>query len=120
MAEKKAAPMTMELFEALEKNEVRIGGKITGLRVVEGNPRTDKEGNPMYNPDGSPMLWNDSYYVEFAFQGGVANFKVDSSIYADLEEGKRYQMVGIVFMKTPYGDGKPYPAIEPKRFELLF
>lgn len=119
MAAKQTA-LTVEMLEASEINEVRIGGKVKSLSVKDGTQRTTKEGEPMINPDGSPLLWPDSHFVEFAFQGGIATFRVSSEIYSTLEEGKRYQLVGVVFMKTPFGDGKPYPAIEPKAFKFLF
>ncbi len=119
MAQQKGTVLTVEMLESSEINQVLLGGKVKSLSIKEGSPRL-MDGAPMTNPDGSPLLWPDSYFVEFAFQGGVATFRVPSDIYATLEEGKRYQMVGVVFMKTPYGDGRPYPAIEPKAFNFLF
>ena len=117
----KGTSITVEMLEASEINEVKLGGKVTSLKVVEGNQKKDREGNLLYDEQtGEPLTWNDSYYVEFAFQGGTNSFKVDQEIYKGLELNKRYQFVGRAFMKTPYGEGKPYLSIEPIRFDFLF
>ncbi len=116
----KGTAITVEMLEASEINEVRLGGKVIGLRVIEGQQKKDREGNPLFNPDGSPQVWNDSYYVDFSFQGGETSFKVDADTYSALDLNKRYQFVGRAYMKTPYGEGKPYLSIEPVRFDFLF
>lgn len=117
----KETVLTIEMLEASEVNEVKIGGKVVALNVREGSQRKDREGNPMFDEaTHEPLMWGDSYYVDFAFQGGETSIKVNKDVYDSLEIGKRFQFVGRAFMKTPYGDGKPYLSIESIRFDFLF
>ena len=115
----KETALTVEMMEASEINQILLGGKVISLSTSEGKQKV-QDGQPVFGQDGQPEHWPDSHYVEFAFQGGSTTFMVSSDIYATLEEGKRYQMVGLVYMKTPYGEGRPYPAIKPKAFNFLF
>ena len=115
----KETALTVEMMEASEINQILLGGKVISLSTSEGKQKM-QDGQPVYDHEGLPERWPDSHFVEFAFQGGSTTFMVSSEIYATLEEGKRYQMVGMVFMKTPYGEGRPYPAIKPKAFKFLF
>jgi len=111
--------MTMELYQRLEQNEVRLGGRIAAINTFPGSEKKDRDGNPIINPDGSIAVWPDSHFVEFVFQGGKANFRVDPQTAATLAVGKRYSLLGHVALKTPK-DGKPYPVIELDSFDLLF
>ena len=117
----KDTAITIEMLNASEINEVKIGGRITNLEVRDGQQKKDRDGNLMFNDnDGQPICWNDSYYADFAFQGGTTKFKLTPEIYSSLEVGKRYQFVGRAFMKTPYGEGQPYLSIDPIHFDFLF
>jgi len=120
MPPKKDIPMTMELFEASTKNQVLVGGVISKKEIRKGTEKKDKQGNPILNPDGSTQVWADKHNVTFDFQGGSNTFTVPSDDFNRIEEGLRYQLVGKVVMKNPFGEGNPYISLEVLSFEFLF
>ena len=124
MANKKTenidTPMTVELFNASTANEVFIGGSVDSVAMSEGKPKKDKEGNPMYDDNtGVALTWNDSYYAEFSFKGGVQSLRITPEQYSNLKVGGTYQFVGRVVMKVNDG-GRSYPTIEMVRMDFLF
>lgn len=102
--------LTMELFQASQINQVKVGGTIENLSKREGGIKNEETGE----------RWSDSHYVDFAFKGGQTSVRVDADVYQSLEVGKTYQYVGRVTMKSPKGDGQPYPTLDFIRFDLLF
>lgn len=120
MALKKDTVMTMELYEASTRNQVLVGGVISKKEIKKGSEKKDKQGNPILNPDGSVQLWADKHNVIFDFQGGSNTFSISPDEFNQIQEGGRYQLVGRVVMKNPYGDGNPYISLEVNSFEFLF
>ena len=110
----------LALMDMLEQNEVRLGGQVTKKFIMAGKQKTTKEGQPLFNEQtGEPLRWDDSYYIEFTFKGGVSNFKVDLEAYNNVIESERCVMVGKVISKTPFNGGKPYLSVEARKFEKI-
>ena len=102
--------LTMELYQASQINEVKLGGTIDNLSIREGGIKNEDTGE----------RWSDSYYVDFSYKGGKMSVRVTASVYQDLEVGKTYQYIGRVTMKNPKGEGQPYPTLDFIRFDYLF
>ena len=102
--------LTMELFQASQVNEVKIGGTVDNLTSREGGIKNEETGEK----------WADSYYADFSFKGGMTSVRIDMDTYHSLKIGSTYQYIGRVAMKSPKGNGQPYPTIDFIRFDFLF